>query len=518
MTRAGAETNRFEMSFSSLRRPFLRERANAAYYGVLAGLVFPLTAAAIRAAAAARDPAAAFLTGWTDVSLFVLLCLVPAVLGLLARQVGIGREKWNRMLGDQADLIAAYERFYPSNLVEILGKEHVTDVLPGDSKEAEMTVLFSDIRDFTTLSETMESRQVFDFLQSYLSRVTGIFSRNNGIIDKFIGDSIMAIFPGSAYDARKAATDLLLELEDFNLARRRSGFLPVRIGIGLHRGNVTLGALGSSYRMDCTVIGDTVNLASRIESLTKRFHVPCILTDSVFKNIEDEQREFIREIDNVKVKGRARLITLYESFANDAPELIDKKLATLPDFLMGLYYYRAGELEDARHHFSECQARAPEDSIPVIYLNRIEQLLARAGRPVARRDVLVVEDNGAAADLARHMLGKLGFHARVVETAEDALSALRTHRPDLVLVDVQLPGMNGFEAAERMAEMQNRYSYRAPIVIMSANEYDSKELRRQHPGVAGYLQKPFNRERLEATLSAHAVQNNQGAVLQIEVD
>lgn len=503
---------------SFLRRPFLRERANAAYYGVLAGLIFPLAALGIRAAAIAQQPGTAFLENWTDAALFALICLVPLVLALLARQVGIGRERWSRMLGDQADLITAYERFYPSNLVQILGKEHVTDVLPGDSKEAEMTVLFSDIRDFTTLSETLESQEVFNFLQGYLSRVTGIFSRNNGIVDKFIGDSIMAIFPGSGTDARKAATDLLLELEDYNLARRKAGFLPVRIGIGLHRGNVTLGALGSSYRMDCTVIGDTVNLASRIESLTKRFHVPCILTDSVYKNIKEEEREFIREIDNVKVKGRARLITLYESFSNDTPELIDKKLTTLPDFLMGLYYYRAGELEEARHHFAECQARAPEDSIPVIYLNRIEQLLARAGRPVARRDVLVVEDNGAAADLARQMLGKLGFHARIVETAEDALSALRTHRPDLVLVDVQLPGMNGFEAAARMAEMQNRYSYRAPIVIMSANEYDTKELRREHPVVAGYLQKPFNREKLEAALTAHAVQNNQGAVLQIEVD
>lgn len=136
---------------------------------------------------------------------------------------------------------------------------------------------------------------------------------------------------------------------------------------------------------------------------------------------------------------------------------------------------------------------------------------------MARREVLVVEDNGAAADLAKHMLGKLGFHARVVETAEDALSALRKHRPDLVLVDVQLPGMNGFEAARKWRKCR--------IDILTAHRSSSclrTNTTQRNLGARIRWWRDICRSlstgSFLATLTAHAVQNNQGAVLQIEVD
>ncbi len=137
----------------------------------------------------------------------------------------------------------------------------------GDHVQREMTVFFSDIRDFTTLSETMTPQENFDFLNSYLRRATPIIRTNHGFIDKYIGDAIMALFPREPADALQSAVELQRDLVDYNQGRKKAGYKPVRVGIGLHCGELILGTIGEEERMQTTVIADAVNVASRIEGL-----------------------------------------------------------------------------------------------------------------------------------------------------------------------------------------------------------------------------------------------------------
>ncbi|MEG3972906.1 AAA family ATPase, partial [Microcoleus sp. T2B6] len=163
----------------------------------------------------------------------------------------------------------AYERFVPNQFLQFLDKSSIIDVELGDQVQLEMSVLFSDIRDFTTLSETMTPKDNFRFINSYLSRMEPVINENNGFIDKYIGDAIMALFSGEANNAVKAGIAMLHCLVEYNQNRANSGYGPIQIGIGINTGTLMLGTVGGQNRMEGTVISDAVNLASRVESLTK---------------------------------------------------------------------------------------------------------------------------------------------------------------------------------------------------------------------------------------------------------
>ncbi len=173
----------------------------------------------------------------------------------------------------------AYERFVPHELLSLLGKKNITEITLGDQIEKEMTVLFSDIRDFTSLSEKMTPQENFDFINTYLGIMEPITRQYNGIIDKYIGDAIMALFPNNVDDAVQGAIAMLEKLVEFNQMPQDAGFQKIRIGIGLHTGKLMLGTIGGQARMDGTVISDAVNLASRIEGLTKIYGTPLLISE-----------------------------------------------------------------------------------------------------------------------------------------------------------------------------------------------------------------------------------------------
>ncbi|MCZ0900498.1 adenylate/guanylate cyclase domain-containing protein, partial [Microcoleus sp. HI-ES] len=172
-----------------------------------------------------------------------------------------------------AQLNKAYERFIPHQFLQFLEKSSIIDVELGDQVQLEMSVLFSDIRDFTTLSETMTPEDNFKFINSYLSRMEPVINENNGFIDKYIGDAIMALFSGEADNAVKAGIAMLHRLAEYNEYCANAGCAPIQIGIGINTGSLMLGTVGGPNRMDGTVISDAVNLASRVESLTKNYGV-----------------------------------------------------------------------------------------------------------------------------------------------------------------------------------------------------------------------------------------------------
>ncbi|HYO06762.1 MAG TPA: adenylate/guanylate cyclase domain-containing protein, partial [Phototrophicaceae bacterium] len=162
-------------------------------------------------------------------------------------------------------IAAASARFVPREFLRFLKIESIVDARLGDSVQAEMTIMFADIRSFTSLSESMSPQQNFDFINSYLSRVGPVIRQYNGFIDKYIGDGIMALFPNRAEDAVQAAVEMQHQVKIYNLHRQNSGYQPIALGIGLHTGTLMLGTIGEAERMESTVISDAVNLASRVE-------------------------------------------------------------------------------------------------------------------------------------------------------------------------------------------------------------------------------------------------------------
>jgi adenylate cyclase len=273
-----------------------------------------------------------------------------------------------KALAAEEKLTDAYGRFVPHEFLHFLGYESILEVKLGDQVQKEMSVLFSDIRDFTSLSETMTPAENFQFINAYLSRMEPAITHNFGFIDKYIGDAIMALFDGSADDAVKAGIAMLEELNEYNISRNRPDCPPLQIGIGINTGSLMLGTVGGQSRMDSTVISDAVNLASRVETLTKEYGVSMLITQNTFIELNDFYD--LRLIDRVTVKGKSQMVTVYEVFAADPPELRQKKLETKTLFEEALVLYNSDRCVEATRFFSGCLQINPTDNVAQIYMQR----------------------------------------------------------------------------------------------------------------------------------------------------
>ena len=284
-----------------------------------------------------------------------------------------------------ASLQTAYSRFVPPQLIELLGKESILDVDWGNQAEKKMTILFSDIRGFASLSEGMSPQQCFDFINAYLSFMEPVVLSRGGFIDKYIGDSVMALFPSRGDDALHAALGMLAELDNFNAQRaillaelppdhpeRRHGG-DIRIGIGLNSGLLMLGVIGGSNRMEVTVISDAVNLASRVETLTKTYQTPILLTQHTLNSIRDPADFSIRFIDRVRVRGKHLAQSIYEVFDADPAPLKAAKQASLDTFEDALAHYHFRRMDEALALFSDCLERTPGDTPASVYWQRCRQ-------------------------------------------------------------------------------------------------------------------------------------------------
>ena len=211
----------------------------------------------------------------------------------------------------QQELTRSYARFVPTQFLEQLGKESIKDVSLGDAVEREMTILFSDIRSFTTLSEDMSPRDNFMFINEFLKAVGPAIRNQGGFIDKYIGDAVMALFPDKPDSALQAALDMTDALDEFNRERQSRGLFPIHIGIGIHTGRLMLGTIGDSERMDGTVIADAVNLASRLEGLTKTCEQKIIISEDAMRGLENPARFNSRELGEVPIKGKSESVSVF---------------------------------------------------------------------------------------------------------------------------------------------------------------------------------------------------------------
>ena len=269
-------------------------------------------------------------------------------------------------------LYDASKRFVPEQFLSFLEKKSIVDVELGDRVEREMTVLFSDIRDFTTISEGLTPRQNFAFINEYLGYMEPQIQKYGGFIDKYIGDAIMALFPNSADDALKAAIAMLQELKTYNSYRQQRNLNPLQIGIGLHTGKLILGTVGGFGRMDGTVIGDAVNLSSRVEGLTKTYGVSLLITHQTLARLNNPWEYDLRFIEQVRAKGKAKAVGLFEVFSADPPELRSAKNATKGKFERAVMLYYGKLFPEAGRLFQECLEAHEGDRAARSYLERCD--------------------------------------------------------------------------------------------------------------------------------------------------
>ena len=278
-------------------------------------------------------------------------------------------------------LTRIFEKFVPSQFLNRVITGGLDGVALGKGERDYITILFSDIRSFTTYSESMEPEDLFSFLNEYLSAMNRQIHKQHGFIDKFIGDAIMALFDhpeqdnnAEAESAVQAAISMQEALREFNRQRGKQGFTPIKTGIGIHSGSVMIGTIGSEKRMDFTVLGDNVNLASRIEALTKFYGVDILISVSTLRLLSNLDQYHLREMDWVKVKGKSEPVELYEIYNMDPPEIQELKRKAGSSILRGLTQRRRKNWDKAVAAFEKALAIYPEDQAAAVHIKRCHEL------------------------------------------------------------------------------------------------------------------------------------------------
>lgn len=271
----------------------------------------------------------------------------------------------------------AVTHFIPGEFLEQLGRADITSLRLGDHRESVMTMLFSDIRAFTTLSGAMTPDETFRFVNSYLTQIGPIIRQKNGFIDKYIGDAIFALFPGPPADGVEAAIEMQRRVVIYNEGRARAGYAPIAIGVGVHRGSLMLGTIGEEQRYETTVIADAVNIAARMEGLTKVFGALILATADVVNEI-DEAAYCLRNLGPVQMKGATHPVTVYEVCDADRPGLFSHKKATREQFEIARVAFTLGDFGEAHRIFTDIAGEGA-DRAAIYFRDRAAEMAAAHG-------------------------------------------------------------------------------------------------------------------------------------------
>ena len=330
-----------------------------------AALVAALAAATYRAAVGAWLPPA-YAQG-IEVSSVALSSLYACG---IAYSTFVQGQKINRHRGQLEERVAdrtaalastnaAIQRFVPREFLHALGHDDVTTTKLGDATAKSITVLFADIRNFTSSSEGMSPEETFAFLNGCLSKLGPHVRAQSGFVDKYIGDAIMALFPRDPSDAVRAAVAMQDELRRTN--EGAGDRVPLAIGVGIHVGRVMMGTIGEAERFEATVISDAVNLTARLESLTKQLGCAVLVSEEVHAALGEDLRAHTRRLGTFLVKGKAQPVTIHEVFASDSAPVREAKAATRARFEAMLEAFAEGRVEAALAIASELRDACPED-------------------------------------------------------------------------------------------------------------------------------------------------------------
>ena len=282
---------------------------------------------------------------------------------------------------DLKQLNNIYRCFVPLEYVQILDKKSILDIKLGDHVSRSMAISFSDIRNFTSICETRSPGQVFEFVNDYLQRISPEICNHGGVIIKFMGDAIMAIFPQSPEDAIAAGLAQYQRLREYNEELAQQGQPPIAIGMGIHLGRVMVGVIGEAGRMQGDVLSDAVNVAARLESLTKFYGTPLLVSGNLLSKLPDLDRYRYRLIDEVMVKGRTESISLFEILDAEQEDIALLKAETQLLFEQGCFDYRQQKFTSAKQKFYQVLQKNPHDKAAKLYLSRIQQLQTQGVPP-----------------------------------------------------------------------------------------------------------------------------------------
>ncbi len=282
------------------------------------------------------------------------------------------------------------EKRMKSTLARYMTKEVADQLLTTDDamlggKMQELTVLFSDIRHFTTISEKLGPQATVSLLNEYFSSMVDIVFHHGGILDKFIGDAMLAVFGApfsSGEDADRAVTtaiEMIKALKDFNKTRVDKGLEPIEIGVGINTDQVLVGNIGSIKRMDYTVIGDGVNLASRLEGANKYFGTNILVSENTMRQLK--YRHLHREVDLLRVKGKLQPATIFEILDHHDRTTFPHLEETIGWYQSGLQEYRKQRWSEAEKKFQQALALHPGDQLSRVYLERCRHFLAAPPPP-----------------------------------------------------------------------------------------------------------------------------------------
>lgn len=265
-----------------------------------------------------------------------------------------------------------FQKYVPGEVIDEVLKAKGEKLLIGKKQNA--TILFSDIRSFTSFAENLSAEELVTILNTYFNVMVGIIMEHKGIIDKFMGDAIMALFGAPVQygddpsQAVKTSLEMIHELEGFNKNQVRLGIRPFKIGIGLNTGNVVVGNIGSNQKLEYTCIGDTVNLASRLEGLTKMYGIPIIISEFTLKQAGTNVHA--RELDAVRVKGKVQPVRIYEPYDDIAGGASDG----YETFNEAISLYRSRNIEGALKLFNESKNILENDYPSTLYIDRCKEL------------------------------------------------------------------------------------------------------------------------------------------------
>ena len=265
----------------------------------------------------------------------------------------------------------SFSQYLSPGVIELIERDPEKYIRPGGESK-ELTVLFSDIRGFTTISEGLTPDQLVQLLNEYLGQMTEIVFAADGTLDKYIGDAIMAFwgspYPQEDHAVRSCTCALRMSrgLATLNAKWHAAGRPPISIGIGLNTGMVNVGNMGSARRLSWTVMGDNVNLASRLEGITKQYHVQIVISEATYRQVSSQ---FVcRELDKIRVKGKTLPVNIYELMDVAAEKTKYEKL--LEQFDGAMAAYRSQNWREAAAQFTEVLLKFPDDGPSQVFLER----------------------------------------------------------------------------------------------------------------------------------------------------
>jgi len=274
-----------------------------------------------------------------------------------------------------------FGQYVPPELVDEMAQDPGAYSLEGSSRE--LTVLFSDVRGFTTISEGLDPKQLTQLMNEFLTPMTQVIHHHRGTIDKYMGDAIMAFWgapvadPDHARHALLAGLEMIAKLESLQDHFKQKGWPPIRVGVGLNTGDMTVGNMGSEFRLAYTIMGDAVNLGSRLESLTRVYGGSMMVSEFTMARVPDFS---FRELDCVRVKGKERPVKIYEPLG-PADQVSAADQAELADYKQALAAYRSQQWVQAQAAFAALQQRNPQRLLYHLYQERIAQLVQNPPEP-----------------------------------------------------------------------------------------------------------------------------------------